>query len=60
MDIDLEALERWKEKNRRERLQFVEDYANWLKKTPNKVWSEQQAELRKNLQKAANVISNSL
>lgn len=45
--IDLEALERWKEKNRRERLQFVEDYANWLKKTPNKEWSKQQAELSK-------------
>jgi hypothetical protein len=45
--VDLEALERWKEKNRRERLQFVEDYANWLKKTSNKEWSKQQAELSK-------------
>jgi len=47
LKIDLEALERWKEKNRQERLKFIEEYARWLKKTPNKERSEQQAELSK-------------
>lgn len=30
-------------RNTRDRLQFVHDYANWLKKTPNKVWSKTHA-----------------
>ncbi len=30
------------ERNKRDRLKFVRDYAEWLKKTPNKVWSKQQ------------------
>ncbi len=28
-------------RNRRQRMEFVESYAEWMKKTPNKVWSKQ-------------------
>jgi len=41
-DIDLEELKKSKEKNFKERLEFIDFYANWVKKTPNKVWSKQQ------------------
>jgi len=40
--IDLKELEEEKERNRKERLKFIDLYAKWLKKTPNKVWSKQQ------------------
>jgi len=43
--LDMKALERWKQKNQRERLEFIDEYAAWLKKTPNKEWSRQQKEL---------------
>lgn len=32
-----------KEKNFRERIEFIHFYANWVKSVPNKVWSGQQA-----------------
>ena len=41
-DIDLEELKKSKEKNFKECLEFIDFYANWVKKTPNKVWSKQQ------------------
>ncbi|MFH0970701.1 MAG: hypothetical protein V1776_04560 [Candidatus Diapherotrites archaeon] len=31
------------ERNKQDRLKFVREYANWLKKTPNAIWSKQQA-----------------
>ena len=43
--IDLEELKRMKEENFRERLEFIDLYVEWLKKTPNKEWSSQQKEL---------------
>jgi len=43
--IDLEALERWKERNHEERLKFVKQHAEWLKKTASEEWSEQEARL---------------
>ena len=43
--IDLEELKRIKEQNFQERLDFIDLYAAWLKKTPNKVWSKQQKKL---------------
>jgi len=46
-EIDMALVERRRRQNQRERLQFVEDYANWLKKTPNREWSRQQASLLK-------------
>ncbi len=44
-DIDLKELKRRKEKNFQERLEFIDKYVEWLKKTPNKVWSRQQKEI---------------
>ena len=40
---DLKELKEEMESNRRQRLQFVDQYAAWLKKTPNKVWAKQHA-----------------
>jgi len=34
-----------KRENLKERLEFIHFYAEWVKKTPNKVWSKQQADL---------------
>lgn len=44
-DIDLEELEKAKEKNFQERLEFIDSYVEWLKKTSNKEWSQQQKKL---------------
>lgn len=43
--IDLAELKKEMELNRRQRIEFVKMYAEWLKKTPNKVWSRQQNKL---------------
>jgi len=43
--IDLEELKKFKEQNFKERLEFIEKYAEWVKSQPNKVWSKQQKEL---------------
>ncbi len=37
---DLRELEKEKELNNRQRMEFVDLYADWLKKTPNRVWSK--------------------
>ena len=42
-EIDLEELERWKEKNFQERLEFLDWYADWMKKHPD--WSKRQKNL---------------
>jgi hypothetical protein len=44
-EIDLKELEKMKQENFRQRLDFVDKYVEWLKKTPNKQWSKQQKEL---------------
>ena len=44
MTIDLEELKRDKERNFQERLKFIDMYVEWLKKTPNKVWSKVHSE----------------
>jgi hypothetical protein len=41
-DKDRKEMQLEIERNRRDRLKFVREYAEWLKKTPNKVWSKQQ------------------
>ncbi|MDP2749352.1 MAG: hypothetical protein Q8O89_00795 [Nanoarchaeota archaeon] len=43
--IDLKELNRLKEENFKERLEFIDKYAAWVKKQPNKKWSSQQAKL---------------
>ncbi len=40
---DLREIEAEKKRNNEQRLEFVRRYAEWLKKTPNKVWSKQHA-----------------
>lgn len=32
-------------RNRKERLDFIHLYAEWVKRMPNEIWSKQQAEL---------------
>ena len=44
-DFDLEELKAAKEKNLKDRLKFIDQYAEWVKKTPNKEWSKQQKKL---------------
>ncbi len=40
---DREELKQEMEHNREDRMKFIDLYAEWLKKTPNKVWSKQHA-----------------
>ena len=44
MKLDLKDLEADKKRNFEERLAFIDLYVEWLKKTPNKIWSRQQKE----------------
>ncbi|MCD6147021.1 MAG: hypothetical protein J7J34_03345 [Thermoplasmata archaeon] len=44
-EIDLKELEKLKEDNFRERLEFIDLYAEWVKKTSNKKWSSQQKDI---------------
>ena len=43
--INLKELKKLKEKNFQERLEFIDRYVKWLKKTPNRKWSSQQKDL---------------
>jgi hypothetical protein len=43
--IDLEELRKFKERNFKERLDFIEKYADWVKKKSNKEWSSEQKKL---------------
>lgn len=40
--IDLRELKKLKEENFKERLEFIDKYTEWLKKTKNKRWSSEQ------------------
>lgn len=42
---DLCELEEEKKRNFKQRLEFIDQYVAWLKKTPNKKWSKQQNKL---------------
>ena len=44
-EIDLEELEKQKKDNFQQRLEFIDQYVKWLKKTENKKWSKQQKKL---------------
>ncbi len=44
MEIDINALKREKAENFDERLDFIDKYVEWLKRTPNKIWSAHQKE----------------
>ncbi len=43
--INLEELKRLKEENFEERLRFIDQYAEWVMKTPNRKWSSEQKKL---------------
>jgi len=43
--IDLKELQKAKEENFKERLEFIDKYTDWLKKSSNKKWSSQQNEI---------------
>lgn len=42
LTVDLKELAQDKKKNFKARLAFIDSYVEWLKKTPNSVWSKQQ------------------
>ena len=44
MNIDLKELNKKKKQNKKERLEFIDLYVEWLKKTPNEIWSKQHAD----------------
>jgi hypothetical protein len=43
--INLKELEKMKQENFKERLEFIDKYVEWMKRTSNKTWSSQQKEL---------------
>jgi len=43
--INIKELKKQKEENFRARLEFIDRYAEWVKKTPNKKWSSQQKKI---------------
>ncbi len=45
LKIDFEELEEEKRRNFKSRLEFIKWYTDWLKKTPNSVWSKVQKEV---------------
>ncbi len=45
---DLRELKEEKKRIFKERMRFIDLYTDWLKKTPNKVWSKQQNKLINN------------
>jgi len=44
-NINLKELDKFKKDNFRERLEFIDKYVDWLKKTQNKKWSSEQKNL---------------
>ncbi len=40
--IDLREIAEQVRRNKEERLQFIEFFAKWVKKTPNSIWSKKQ------------------
>jgi len=48
--VNVKRLAADKKRNFRQRLDFIDQYVAWLKKTPNKKWSKQQnAAINQNL-----------
>jgi hypothetical protein len=45
MKISLKELAKAKRHNAKERLDFIRQYAAWVRRTPNKVWSRQLAKM---------------
>lgn len=45
MKVDVEEMKKFKEQNSNERLKFIDFWANYVKKSPDLIWSKQQKEL---------------
>lgn len=43
--INIKELKKLKEDNFKERLEFIDKYADWMKKNTNKKWSSQQEKI---------------
>ena len=54
--IKVDDIEEDRRKNLEERLRFIEEYARWVKRTPNEIWSKQQKELINSVLKSADKI----
>ncbi len=54
MKHDLREIKRNLELNRRERMKFIEFTVDWMKRTPNKVWSKQHADFINSVLRSAN------
>lgn len=44
-NINIKEIEKMKEDNFKQRLEFIDKYVKWLKKTDNSGWSSQQKKL---------------
>ena len=51
---DLEIIKKERARDLRQSLEFIDFYVDWIKKTPNKIWSQKQADLYKSVYDAIN------
>ena len=54
--INLSNVEEDRKKNLEQRLRYVEEYADWVKNTPNEIWSKQQKEMIDSVLKSADKV----
>ena len=54
--IKVDDIEEDRKKNLEERLRFIEEYARWVKSTPNEIWSKQQKKMINSVLKSADKI----
>ncbi len=54
--INLSNVEEDRKKNFEQRLRYVEEYADWMKNTPNEIWSKQQKEMIDSVLKSSDKI----
>ncbi len=54
--INLSNVEEDRKKNFEQRLRYVEEYADWVKNTPNEIWSKQQKEMIDSVLKSSDKI----
>ena len=55
--MDKDELDREIKNNFNQRMKFIEEYAEWVKKTPNEVWSGQQKRFIDEVLKSADRIA---
>jgi len=53
--VSFKALERGRELNNKQRLEWVKYWAEYMKKTSNRVWSKQQADFINSVMRSADV-----